>query len=175
VIQLSLKKTQMRVFIFIAILMSFCLSCKKEGVSAGERVEIYLLKTVKVVNGKCQIDAVGSVREDTPVVKNTDIFEYAAANYRFKLSDSSIQKINKFYDGTPFAVTVDKKIIYYGIFKPGFSSSSCDHSITMAVYFSTGEIRLNLGYPGSVPNSSIDDQRNNSLLIATLKKQGKLK
>jgi hypothetical protein len=165
----------MRAFVFIALLLLFCLSCKKAPLPAGETVEIYLLKTAKVVNGKCQIDPVGSVLEDTAFVKNNNIIAYSAANFRFKLSDPSIQKINKFYDGTPFAVTVDKNIIYYGIFKPGFSSSTCDHSITMDIYFSTNEIGLNLGYPGTSPNSVIDDQRNNALLIGTLKKQGKLK
>lgn len=76
----------------------------------------------------------------------------------------------------PFAVTVDKQVIYYGFFKPIISSSSCDHSITMDLDWTSGnKITLKLGYPGQVQGVTIDDKRNDSKLIATLRQQGKLK
>ena len=78
-------------------------------------------------------------------------------------------------DRTPFAITVDKQVIYYGLFKPSISSSSCDHSITMDVSWSSAsKIVLRLGYPGQLPGVTIDDQRNNPILLASLEKQGKL-
>jgi hypothetical protein len=59
------------------------------------------------------------------------------------LKDLDIQKVKTFQDFTAFAVTVDKQVIYYGFFKPSISSSSCDHSITMDLDWTTGN-KINL-------------------------------
>jgi len=126
-----------------------------------------------LVTGKCQIDSSASVIQDTPFVKNQDILEYSKANYQFALTDISIQKIRKLAEGTPFAVVVDKQVIYYGILKTGISSSSCLYSITMYYTVTENKITMNLGYAGAEIN--IDDQRNNPKLLATLRNQGKLK
>ena len=166
----------MRPLLFILVLTACCLSCKKDNIKAGETVEIYLLKTYQTQAGKCQIDASASILQDTATIKNQDILEYSKTNYKFKLTATAIQKVRTFRDFTPFAVTVDKQVIYYGFFKPSFSSSSCDNSITMDVDWTTGNnIFLSLGYPGPLQGGTIDDQRNNPKLIATLKNQGKLK
>lgn len=165
----------MRSLLFILVLTSCCLSCKKDKIKGGS-VEIYLLKTVQTVPGKCQIDASASILQDIATIKNQDILEYSQTNYEFKLTDTAIQKVKTFRDFTPFAVTVDKQVIYYGFFKPSFSSSSCDNSITMDVRWTTGnKISLRLGYPAPLQGVTVDDQRNNPKLIATLKNQGKLK
>ena len=76
-------------------------------------------------------------------------------------------------EGTPFAIVVDKQVIYYGIIKTLNSSSSCTSSITMNHIVSGNKITMNLGYAGADVN--IDDQRNNPKLIATIKNQGKLR
>lgn len=163
----------MRLLLLTLTIIAICLSCKKDKVQAGENVEIFLLKTAQLVTGKCQIDSSASVIQDTPFVKNQDILEYSKANYQFALTDISIQKIRKLAEGTPFAVVVDKQVIYYGILKTGISSSSCPHSITMDNIGINNKITMNLGYAGADIN--IDDQRNNPKLLATLKNQGKLK
>jgi hypothetical protein len=163
----------MRTLLFILALTAFCTSCKKNTVKPGEVVEIYLFKTSLAVPGKCQVDPSTAVLQDTSIIKNQDILAYSRNNYQFKLTKSAIEKVKIFRDFTPFAVTVDRKVIYYGIFKPSFSSSSCDHSITMDLDW-VENIFLRLGYPGLPQGVTIDDQRNNSLLIATLKNQGKL-
>lgn len=166
----------MRSLLFILVLTACCLSCKKDKIKAGGTVEIYLLKTYQTVAGKCQIDTSASILQDTATIKNQDILEYSKTNYEFKLTATAIQKVRTFRDFTPFAVTVDKQVIYYGFFKPSFSSSSCDNSITMDVDWTTGnKIFLRLGYPVPLQSVTIDDQRNNPKLIATLKNQGKLK
>ena len=166
----------MRSLLFILVLTACCLSCKKDKIKAGGTVEIYLLKTYQTVAGKCQIDTSASILQDTATIKNQDILEYSKTNYKFKLTATAIQKVRTFRDFTPFAVTVDKQVIYYGFFKPSFSSSSCDNSITMDVDWTTGnKLFLRLGYPVPLQSVTIDDQRNNPKLIATLKNQGKLK
>jgi hypothetical protein len=70
-------------------------------------------------------------------------FGTSQSNYQFKLKDLDIQKVKTFQDFTAFAVTVDKQVIYYGFFKPSISSSSCDHSITMDLDWTTGN-KINL-------------------------------
>ncbi|MEP6676758.1 MAG: hypothetical protein ABJA78_16480 [Ferruginibacter sp.] len=166
----------MRLLLFILAACTICLSCKKDNVKAGETVEIYLFKSFQTVTGKCQIDASASLLQDTAAIKNQDILEYSQTNYQFKLTDSSIQKVKAFRDFTPFAVTVDKQVIYYGFFKPSISSSSCDNSITMDLDWTSGnKISLKLGYPEQPQSVTINDERNNEKLILTLKSQGKLR
>lgn len=97
-------------------------------------------------------------------------------DYTFRLTAAAIQKLKALSDRTPFAVTVDKQVIYYGFYKPGFSSASCDQSITMDILWTTDyAIHLRLGYPGLLQGTTIEDSRNDPKLIATLKKQGKLR
>jgi hypothetical protein len=166
----------MRPILLFLALAIFCLSCEKDNLKGDGNVEIYLLKRSQLVTGKCQIDPLDSVLQDTAIIKNQDILEYSQSNYQFKLTDLAIQKVKTFQDFTAFAVTVDKRVIYYGFFKPSVSSSSCDHSITMDLDWTTGnKINLKLGYPGQLKDVTIDDERNNAKLVATLRNQGKLK
>ena len=165
-----------RSLFFILTVSTICFSCKKDNTTAGETVEIYLLKTYQPVTAKCQIDPSVSILEDTPTIRNQDVLEYSKTEYQFKLTDVAIQKVKTFKDKMPFAVTVDKQVIYYGFFKPNISSSSCDHSITMDLDWTSGnKISLKLGYPGQLQGVTIDDKRNDPKLIATLSQQGKLK
>ena len=166
----------MRRIIYILTLIILSFSCKKNKVNSGETVEIYLLKTYQTVANKCQIDPSLSEIQDTAFIKNQDILEYSKADYQFKLTDRAIQRVKTLGDRIPFAVTVDKQVIYYGFYKPNISSSSCDNSICMSLdVITTNKINLNLGYPGQTQGVPIDDQRNNSTLIVALKNQGKLK
>jgi hypothetical protein len=163
--------------IFFVLITSFCfLSCKKDNSNAGKKVEIYLLKTYQTVTGKCQVDASASILQEIPTIKNEDILEYSQTEHQFKLTADAYQKIKDLTDFVPFAITVDKQVIYYGIFKQYYSSSSCDHSIIMGLGLTAEKtIILNLGYPGLLQGVAINDQRNNAKLIATLDNQGKLR
>ena len=141
----------MRPIFFLLTIAIFYLSCKKDNVKGGDTVEVYLLKSSQLVTDKCEIDALVSVLQDTAIIKNQDILEYSQSNYQFTLTDLAIQKVKTFRDFTAFAVTIDKQVIYYGFFKPSFSSSSCNHSITMDLDWSSGnKINLKLGYPGQL-------------------------
>ena len=163
----------MRLSLFIMAASFLFISCKKEDTASGNLVEIYLLKNYQMSTGKCSVDAASLL--DSAVVLNNDIIAYSVSEYKFTLNFAAIQKLKTLTDFTPFAVTVDKQVIYYGIFKPAFSSSSCGESVTMDIDWNAGnKITLNLGYPGTIQGITIDDQRNNPKLIATLKNQGKL-
>ena len=166
----------MRQLFFILAIITLFISCKKESVVSGNSVEIYLLKTTATVTGKCRIDGSASVLSDTAIIKNQDILEYTKKDFQFTLTYPAIQKVKIFNDFTAFAVTVDRQVIYYGFFKPGISSSSCYQSITMNIDYTNGnKINLKLGYPGTIEGETIQDLRNDSKLIATLKSQGKLR
>jgi hypothetical protein len=157
---------------FLTIALTFS-SCKKGSIEAGKTVEMYLLKSYQTVTGKCQIDASASILQDTALVRNQDILEYFKASTQFALSDNCLQKIKALADKTPLAVVVDKQLIYFAILKPLYSSSSCPNSITMDYVGTGNKVSMKLGYAGAEIN--IDDQRNNPKLLATLKKQGKLR
>jgi hypothetical protein len=164
----------MRFLLFILALLFTIASCKKDSV-AGVSVEMYLLKSYSLVPGKCQVDAGSATLQTIPFIKNEDIIEYSRINYTYKLTDTSFQKINTVWSGQAFAVTVDKQVIFYGIFKPSISSSSCEHSVTMDFNSQTDHtIILHLGYPnGSASGTS--DQRNNAKILNALRAQGKLR
>jgi len=166
----------MRKVLLILIIISASLSCKKDKIKAGDTVEFYLLKTYQVINRRCQIDPSATILRDTAMIRDQDIIQYSQNNYEFTLSNAAIEKVKTLKDQTPFAVTVDKQVVYYGFFKPSYSSSSCDYSITMDIAWTfRDKISLRLGYPGVLDGITIDDQRNHPKLVATLRKQGKLK
>lgn len=162
----------MRPVHFILLTSFLFFSCKKDNL-AGGKLEIYLLKSYQLVPGKCQVNGDSAVLEETALVNNDDILRYHKKEYQFTLTDSSMLKIKALMDRTPFALTVNRKVVYYGIVKPIYSSSTCFHSITMDYVFPNGKITMSLGYPGGGTN--IDDQRNNPILLAALKSQGKLR
>lgn len=167
------RNLTMRPLLFTII--TIFLSCRKDNVNAEPNVEIYLLKSYQTLSAKCQIDPSLSVLQNTATIKNQDILAYSTTDYKFKLTDAAIEKVKAFNDRTPFAVTVNKQVIYYAFYKPGISSSSCDQSITMDIAWASGnEIYLRLGYPSQLPGVTIEDKRNDPKLIEALMKQGKL-
>jgi hypothetical protein len=165
-------KKLLKTTLLIAVVALF-FSCKKSN-EQGD-VEIYVLKSYQMVAGKCQIDGANASLNDNAIVANDDIVSYSKMDYSFTLTDTAIQKIKAFGPFVPFALTVNKQVIYYGIYKPAISSSSCDHSITMDVDWSSrNKIILKLGYPSLQPGVAIDDQRNNPTILNALSAQGKL-
>lgn len=163
----------MRIVIIILVLTGTFLSCKKEKelVSSKDMVEVYLLKSVQLVSGKCEVEK--GETESTPLIANEDILGYSPGEHRFRIKDTAAGKVKALNDGTPFAVSVNGRVIYYGFFKPGYSSSSCFHSITMELPFE-GKVFLRLGYPGTIEGVTVADLRNHPELISALSAQGKL-
>lgn len=156
-------------------------SCKKDKqkYTGTEKVEFYLLATVKLVPNKCAIDGSQSTLEASPLITNNEIEGYDTKEHEFKLSASGWEKMEVLKDKVYMAVTVNKQVVYYAIFKPNYSSSSCDHSITVDVrpkllpYYSENRVCMSLGYPGD-NWPGIDDKRNDAVLLNVLQAQGKL-
>lgn len=163
----------MKSILTILLLTAIFISCKKDKVEPGVSVEIYLLKSPLAIPSKCQVDASSAILQESPIVRNQDILAYSKTDHQFTISDDSLKKLRELPDNTPFAILVDKQVVYYGIVKPFYSSSSCTSSITMNNFEGPNKISMNLGYAGA--DTNIDDQRNNPKLLATLKNQGKLR
>jgi hypothetical protein len=165
-----------RLFYLLAI-TSLLHSCKKANRPAnGGEVELYLLQSSQMLPSRCEVNSATAVLQNKPLVTNDDILEYSDDDHTFRFKDKSHEKIKALMDRTPFAVTLNKRVVYYGIFKPSFSSSSCDHSITMDVSWSaTDRVSLRLGYPGPMQGVTITDNRNDPALLLALKEQGKLR
>ena len=165
-------------YLLVILGIAILISCEKEQTAAGDGdpVEIYLLSKIELVSNRCEVNPSGSAINPTPIIGNDEILEYNKGDYRFKLTSQGIQKIKTLTDRQPFAVAVDKKVVYYGFFKPSISSSSCDYSITMDVAWGTNDqIMMRLGYPSLMQAVTIDDKRNDPTLLSALSKQNKLK
>lgn len=146
------------------------LSCTKDH---NWQVEIYLLSSSSLIPGQCAVNPATAVLENTAFIKNDEIVSYDMTAYNFFLNPAASQKMQTLQLRAPFAVTVNKEIIYFGINMPGTMSSSCDHSITVSPF--GDQLWVRLGYPGLMAGTVIDDQRNNPKLVGALRSQGKLK
>lgn len=166
----------MRSILFVLIVATLASSCRKKSEEAGKSIEIYHLATYETVAGKCEIDPARAVLPDTPLINNNDILEYSQVNHSFLLTNSAFLRIKGLSDWAGFAVTVDKNVIYYGIFKPSFSSSSCLESVTMDISLNAEtKALIRLGYPGISTTHFSTDPRTDKRLFAALNAQGKLK
>lgn len=158
---------------FIILISVMLFACKKDATSGGKPVEIYLLKSFQLVTGKCQVNAATVVLEDQPLVLNSDITAYNKSEYEYSLTGAAFDKIKTLTPRTPFAITVNKNVVFYFIFMPSIMSSTCDNSITMDLKYQEKQIYLRLGYPWAT--GTIDDQRNNPAILESFKLQGKLR
>ena len=165
----------MRKFAFIIFFFVLMAACNKGSADNKKEIEFYLLESYQLVAGKCQVNPSTAILQNVPFVSNNEIRQYNKDQFEYRLSESAIQKINALSPRAPFAVTVNKEIVFLGIYMPPTMSSTCEHSITMFALNNTAYIHL--GYPGWIQTpttTAIDDQRNNPSLLAALKAQGKL-
>ena len=163
--------TVMRHFVFVLLIPLFC--CTKDKARANDKIEMYLLKSYHMVSGICQVDASTVILKDAPLVSNDEIISYSDKEHSYNLDATAIQKINTLPGRTPFALTIDKEIVFLAVYMPLIMSSTCDQSITMYANVSQNKIFMNLGYPFA--SSTINDERNKPVLVATLQAQGKFR
>ncbi len=171
----------MRLFIILGLV--FILNgCDKEDnlQPSGKSIDIYLISEYKKIDNTFKIIDSTAVISATKIVGYSDIISYSSKDYTFTVSDSISDRLNDFENhsvhGVPFALTVDKEIIYTGYFWASFSSLSCDWITIDPLDFSgKNELRVRLGYPGMIIGDSIPDKRNDSRIINILRQDKKLK
>lgn len=168
-----LCQPHMKQLLGLVILIIVLHSCEKNWAS-GRDVEIYLLAQGNLSQGSCKVDPSTAELTSRPVLRSDDIISYSSSTHIFTVKAEAVGGLEDLNDKTLFAVTVDKEVIYYGVVKPSYSSSSCDQSITMNNTLLGNTIEMNLGYPGQVAGVVIEDKRNDPRLIATLRSLDKL-
>jgi competence protein ComGF len=172
----------MKLVILILSTLTVFSSCEKKSKvdkdepSGKNEVAIYILKSSRQVPGFCKVDPSTAVLSDTPLVKNNEIIEYFKSAREFRLTTEAQRRISMLRERTNFAVTVDKKVIYYGVNMPLTMSSTCPNSITMHINIPQQDrIVLQLGYPAQAADPGIADERNNEKLLNALESQNKLR
>lgn len=165
---------------FLLILLSCKKDKQKNNYTGNDKVEFYLLETMTPVTNKCAIDGSRSTLKATPFITNEEIVVYDQKKHEFKFTADTWQKLETLKDWDALAITMNKEVIYFAIFKPGHSSSSCDHSITAAKRLAVPRnlteqvLSMSLGYPGNDSFPGIEDKRNDKFLLHALYIQGKL-
>lgn len=165
----------LRIAFLIVFLFSSCSKGENKEIT-GNKIEIYLLKFSENISGLCKINATTAILADTPFIKNEDILFYSKSACEFTLTKDACDRIALLPARTNFAMTVDKKVVYYGVNMPLYTSSTCVNSITMHLSNKeTSRLTMQLGYPWEGQQNMIKDERNSTTFINALSKQDKLR
>ncbi|MBK7873356.1 MAG: hypothetical protein IPJ74_23145 [Saprospiraceae bacterium] len=142
---------------------------------SGEEVEFYLLKSYDTVPDT-YFTIINAKIENESFVRFSEIEEYDHKTYQFTLKKIAIGRIKPILEPEAFAVTVDRQIVYTGFFRQSFLSSSCDciRIDPQSGLLNSNKIWVELGYAPTRDLSDID-KRNDTVLLATLAKAGKLR
>lgn len=169
--------------LFLAFGLVFILnSCDKEDdfQSSGKSIDFYYISEYQKIDNSFKIIDSTVVISDIKIIDYSDIISYSSKNYTFVVSDSISDRLNDFeyhsIHGAPFALAIDKEIIYTGYFWASYSSMGCDWiTIDPLDISGNNELTVRLGYPGLIQGDYIPDKRNDSRLINIFRQDKKLK
>jgi hypothetical protein len=168
--------------VIISLLILLLAGCEKyqSPRQQGYGLEFYLIKDFQKVGTSAKIINSSVILSDSVILYYDEIVSYNSDAFTFTLTESSANRLNDFkhnhIHGTPFAVTVDKEIIYTGYFWCGFSSSMVDWvTIDPLNYSGKNQLRVSLGYPGLILGDHIPDDRNDGCILDLLRRDNKLK
>jgi hypothetical protein len=168
--------------VIISSLILLLVGCEKyqSPRQQGYGLEFYLIKDFQKVGTSAKIINSSVILSDTVILYYDEIVSYNPDSFTFTLTESSANRLNDFKNnhihGTPFAVTVDKEIIYTGYFWCGFSSSMVDWvTIDPLNYSGKNQLMVSLGYPGLILGDYIPDDRNDGRILDLMRRDNKLK
>jgi hypothetical protein len=167
------------VILFIVLLTGGCEKYKSER-DPGYGLEFHRIKDFQKEDSGFKIINSSVTISDSVIIYYDEIVSYNPENYTFTVTGDCANRLNDFelnqIHGTPFAVTVNKQVIYTGYFWCSFSSTGVNW-ITIDPLNFTGknQLRVSLGYPGSIFGDYIPDNRNDVRILDLLIKDGKLK
>jgi hypothetical protein len=141
--------------LILAFGLVFILNCcdkKNDFQPSGKSIDFYYISEYHKIDSSSKIIDSTVVISDTKIIDYSDIISYSSKNYTFTVSDSISDRLNNFENhsvhGLPFALTVDKEIIYTGYFWASFSSLGCDWiTIDPLDISGNNELMVRLGYP----------------------------
>ncbi len=151
---------------FVALGLLFVLiSCEKDenSIPSGKSIDFYYISEYKNIDNSFKIIDSSVVISDSKIIDYSDIISYSSKNYTFVVSDSISDRLNDFKNhsihGVPFALVINKEIIYTGYFWASYSSSSCDWiTIDPLDFLGNNELTVQLGYPGMMQGDNIPDK-----------------
>ena len=168
--------------IIISLLILLLAGCEKylSPRQQGYGLEFYFIKDFQRIGTSAKIINSTVNLSDSVIIYYDEILSYNSDTYTFTLTESSANWLNDFKNNhihrTPFAVTIDKEIIYTGYFWCGFSSSMVDWvTIDPLNYSGKNQLRVSLGYPGLILGDYIPDDRNDDRILDILRRDSKLK
>jgi hypothetical protein len=162
-------------------------SCDRHQTDPEGEVEFYLLENFETVEEGwgCAIDQSTVELASVPLIRYDDLTSYDPAEYTFCITEKAAEAIDALehsVSGLAFAVTANGEMVYTGYFWPAYSSLACDWitidpiSIDMqaAMEAEPLEMKVELGYPGTMEGQEITDRRNDSRILAIFRRDGKL-
>ncbi len=172
----------MRRLLFILFIAFLAVSCEKYQSyrMPGSGLEFYRIRDFQKDGTGFQIIDSSVTLSDSVIIYYDEIVSYDADSYTFTVTGDCADRLNDFelnqIHGIPFAVTVNKQVIYTGYFWCSFSSAGVNW-ITIDPLNFTGknQLRVSLGYPGPIYGDYIPDNRNDARILDLLRNDGKLK
>jgi hypothetical protein len=162
------------IVIMLTVFLIILTSCEKDS---GFGLEVYLLKDYQKVGSSSEIIAGSEKLYKNPIINYNEIISYDSTNHYFQIETTKAQEFNKqnwSVQGTAFALTINKSVIYSGYFMPGYSSLGLDW-ISIDPLSIDSKIRVSLGYPVDWSQLANRDPRNDFRIISFLKHDNKLK
>jgi hypothetical protein len=164
----------MKQLLVIMTVFLITISCEKE---TGSGLEIYLLKAYQTKTSSKEIISGTEKLGKNPIISYQNIIYYDSADFYFKIDSAKAKELNLTAwstQGTAFSLTVEGTVIYSGYFMPGYSSYAADWFI-LDPLSTDSKIYVRPGFPMNIRKLFSIDPRNDSRIIALLKKDNKLK
>jgi hypothetical protein len=162
----------------IALLLIFGSSCEKQKPGVEGEIGIHLLSHQQTLDPLWEVDENTLTTEDIPLIRYEDILSYDPEKHIFRISSDAREGLKgqeMDLHNRAFAVKADEELIYTGYFWASFSSSICPWLTIDPIHAAyTGELRVELGYPGWMEEMRIPDRRNDRRVLDILRRDGKL-
>jgi hypothetical protein len=152
------------------------IACKKEH---GSRVDVFLLKSFSSSIDTTKTPAIhiisNAILKDSPLIADHDIIFYTKETCTFTCRKDIQSVIQNYGPDKAFAVMVDSKVIYYGVFHPLYQSSLTYGVATISPFLlRNNELRVDfINLTGTYVSQL--DKRNDARILASLNASGRLK
>jgi imidazoleglycerol phosphate synthase glutamine amidotransferase subunit HisH len=167
----------MRIIISLCLATVLITACSKERT---DKVEIYMLKsftrTMNTATTPATITYSNAELESSPLVADKNILFYTKSSTTFKLNKNIKPVIIDYAGDKGFAVTVNKKVIYFGQFHPSYYSSIAFGVATIdPILFQDNELKIRYATPTGYASLQQFDKRNDNAILDALQASGRLR
>ena len=167
----------MRSILLICLISVFFAACEK---GSDSRVDIYMLKSFTINTNQSTPPGMSTISnavlEATPLVSDKAIEYYTQSTTTFKLKKDIKPIIEDYSTDKAFAVTVNGKAVYYGLFHPAYLSSLTIGLATIDPFL-YNEKELIVQFVEIEDNVDLQklDKRNDERIITAFSSSGRLR